>query len=243
MTPCPACGALAVSGGVCTRCGAAYGEPNRCPHCGALARTEPKVHGDEARFVCAVCGGPRIPGGLGGEEAAVALREARALGAGATRARARAIAWAILAVLATLVVVAASAKEALAATLVLLVLAIVPALLAVRARMQAGRRGQNAEAALDRAWLAAAERVARRAPTGITAEELAKELSIAPARADALLTKLAVHDKTRIDVGEDAEVRYSVAPDVLAEASAAELDADQEEALAHERRRQHRDER
>jgi hypothetical protein len=77
----------------------------------------------------------------------------------------------------------------------------------------------------------------------VTAGDLAKELSIDPARADALLTQLAVHDKTRIDVGDDAEVRYSVAPDVLAEAAAAELDADQEEALADERRRQHRHER
>lgn len=243
MTTCPACGANAFEGGVCARCGYAAGEMHRCPHCGAIARVEPRVEGTVTTWVCAVCGGPRIPRGAGGEQAAVALREAKALLGGATRAKARSVAWTILAVLATLVVIAASAKEAFAATLVLLVLAIVPALLAVRARMQGKGRKENADAALERAWLAAAEQVAARARGGVTADDLAKELSIDPGRADALLTKLAVHDKTRIDVGDDAMVRYSVAPDVLAEAAAAELDADQEEALADERRRQHRHER
>lgn len=243
MTKCPACGANAVESGVCTRCGFASGEGHRCPHCGAIARAEPRVSGTTTTWVCAMCGGPRIPGGVGGEQAAIALREAKALFGGATRAKARSIAWTILAVLATLVVIAASAKEALAATLVLLVLAIVPALLAVRARMQGKGRKENADAALERAWLAAAEEIAARSRTGVTAEELGKELSIDPARADKLLTQLAVHDKTRIDVGDDAVVRYSVAPDVLAEAAAADLDADQEEAFADERRRQHRHER
>ncbi len=243
MATCPACGANAFEAGACTRCGYASGEGHRCPHCGAIARAEPRVEGTSTTWVCAMCGGPRIPGGVGGEEAAIALREARALLGGATRAKARSIAWTILAVLATLVVIAASAKEALAATLVLLVLAIVPALLAVRARMQGGKRKENADAALERAWLAAAEEIAGRSREGVTAKDLAKELSIDPERADRLLTQLTVHDKTRIDVGEDAMVRYSVAPDVLAEAAAAELDADQEEALADERRRAHRNER
>ena len=43
-------------------------------------------------------------------------------------------------------------------------------------------------------------------------------LGIDPAFAEKLLTSLAVHDRTRIDVGDDAEVVYSVAPDVMARA-------------------------
>lgn len=216
MTICPACGKQAVESGVCTNCGYAQGEGNRCPHCGATARAEPKVEGTVTRWVCAVCGGPRIPGGFGGDESKNALREAKTLLGGATRAKARAIAWTILAVLATLVVVAASAKEAIAATVALLLMAVVPAFLAVRARGQGSKRKENADAALDRAWLAAAEEVATKHAKGVTAKELGKALQIDEARADALLTKLAVHDKTRIDVGDDAEVRYSAAPDVRA---------------------------
>lgn len=246
MITCPACGKQAVENGVCSNCGYAQGEGNQCPHCAATARAEPKVEGTTTRWVCAMCGGPRIPGGAGGEAAANALREAQTLFSGATRAKARSVAWTILAVLATLVVVAASAKEAIAATLVLLVLAVVPALLALRARSQGTKRKENGDEALERAWLAAAEEIAAKAKDGITAKELGKSLAIDEKKADELLTTLAVHDKTRIDVGDDAEVRYSVGPDVLARVSVdneLDDDGDQEEALADERRRSRRDER
>lgn len=216
MTACPACGKQAVENGICSNCGYAQGEGNRCPHCNATARIEPKVEGTTTRWVCAMCGGPRVPGGFGGDESKNALREAKTLISGATRAKARSLAWSILAVLAALVVVAASAKEAIAATLALSLMAIVPALLGLRAHGQAKKRKENADGALDRAWLAAAEEIAAKQKNGVTAKELGKTLQIDEARADELLTKLAVHDKTRIDVGEDAEVRYSVAPNVLA---------------------------
>jgi hypothetical protein len=185
-----------------------------------------------------MCGGPRIPGGAGGDDADNALRQTMVLLGAATRAKARSLAWSILALFATLVVVVASAK------VVLLALAIVPALLAIRAHAQANKRKESAEEVFERAWLAAAEQIARRSSGGVTAEELASSLSIDTARADALLTQLAVHDKTRIDVGDDAEVRYSVSPDVLAAELPADepADADEEEAIAFERRRHRRDE-
>lgn len=193
----------------------AEGELHRCPHCGTLARTEKRADGT---FACAVCGGPRIPGDIGGDDANNLLREAKTALGGATRAKARSVAWTILAVIATLVVLAAT-KAALTTSLVLLALAIVPALFAVRARSQASKRKESADSAIEKAWLAAAHEIAAKKRSGITAEELGKALSIDAARADKLLTELAVHDKTRIDVGDDAEVRYSVAPDVLAETS------------------------
>jgi hypothetical protein len=219
MTACPACGKQAVENGVCSNCGYAQGEGNRCPHCGATARAEPKVEGTITRWVCAMCGGPRIPGGFGGDEAKNALREAKTLFSGATRAKARSIAWWILAVLATLVVALVSAKEALLATIALSLMAIVPAVLGLRARGQASKRIENGNGALDRAWLAAAEEIAAKHKAGITAKELGKALSIDEARADQLLTQLAVHDRTRIDVRDDAEVVYSVRPDVMARVS------------------------
>lgn len=238
MTACPACGKQAVENGVCSNCGYAQGEGNRCPHCNATARIEAKVEGTITRWVCAMCGGPRIPGGFGGDESKNALREAKTLFGAATRAKARSIAWTILAVLATLVVVAASAKEAIAATVALSIMAIVPAFLAVRARGQGNKRMENGDAALDRAWLAAAEELAATQKNGVTAKELGKALQIDEARADKLLTQLAVHDKTRIDVGEDAEVRYSAAADVRARiAQESENDEEQEEELADRKQR------
>ena len=214
---CPACGADAVENGVCGRCGYAAGETNRCPHCGSVARVEPsgKAPGQTGQWVCAVCGGPRIPQNLGGEDAIAPLREAKAFLGTATRARAASIAWGILAFLATLVVVAATAKEAIAATIVLAALAIVPAILAVRARGRASKAAKSAKSAEERAWLAAAEDAAKSASAkggGITAKELGKRLQVDEKRADELLTQLAVHERTRIDVGDDAEVRYSVEP-------------------------------
>lgn len=188
-----------------------------------------------------MCGGPRIPGGFGGEEAQNALREAKTLISAATRAKARSIAWSILAVLATLVVIAASSQAAIAATVALLIMAIVPAFLAVRARGQGNNRKDNADAAVDRAWLAAAEEIAAKQPKGVTAKELGKVLQIDEARADKLLTELAVHDKTRIDVGDDAEVRYSAGPVVLARVSIddelAEEEADDEADAQQKQRR------
>jgi hypothetical protein len=237
MTACPACGKQAVDNGVCSNCGYAQGEGNRCPHCNATARIEPKAFGTVTRWVCAMCGGPRIPGGFGGDESKNALREAKTLFGAATRAKARSIAWTILAVLATLVVVAASAKEAIAATIALSIMAIVPAFLAVRARGQGNKRMENGDAALDRAWLAAAEEIAAKTTDGVTAKELGTALQIDEARADKLLTQLAVHDKTRIDVGEDAEVRYSAAPDVRARIVEESEDEVQEEVLSDRKQR------
>lgn len=229
---CGACGAGAVVNGVCGRCGAAEGEPNRCPHCGSVARVEARGAGETASWVCAVCGGPRIPGGLGGEDAIRALKEAKAFLSTRTRARATSIAWGILAAFATLFVVAATAKAVIGASLVLAVLAIVPAVLAMRARGRAGAAQASADEAQGRAWAAAAEDAARRSPGGITASELARKLQIDDARADRLLTELAVHDRTRVDVGDDAEVRYCVEPRLRvrpgaeAGAAAAEAEAD-----------------
>jgi hypothetical protein len=176
-----------------------------------------------------MCGGPRIPGGFGGDESKNALREAKTLIGGATRAKARSLAWSILAVLAALVVVAASAKEAFAATVALSLMAIIPAILGLRANGQSKKRKENADAALDRAWLSAAEEIAAKHEKGVTAKELGKALQIDEPRADKLLTQLAVHDKTRIDVGEDAEVRYSVGPEVLARVAVDDRSIDEDE--------------
>lgn len=214
LATCSACGAVAVSGGVCGRCGNTGGESNRCPHCNVIARVEPKGAGASLKWVCGVCGGPRMPNGAGGEAAAAPLREARASQRRALRARARFWALTVMALFFTLVAVAAWPVAALVSHLILLAMAMAPTLLAVRARSRARRATEDENEALERAWLAAAEEVTSHAKKGVTVAELATRLKIDAVKAEALLTQLAVHDRTRIDVDEDAEVRYSIAPEL-----------------------------
>jgi type II secretory pathway pseudopilin PulG len=205
---CPACGASAVANGVCERCGYAEGASNTCPHCNAVARAEPRGEGETRTWVCAVCGGPRVTGNLGGERGKRALREAKARSSRDAVERARAFGWSFLA-FATLV------PSLLLASLVpsaaLAIFAAVSAVLALRASARSRRARRERDDALERAWLSAAEEVASRSKTGITAEELGERLRIGPHLADRLLTKLTVHERTRIDVSDDAEIRYSVA--------------------------------
>lgn len=159
-----------------------------------------------------MCGGPRTPGGLGGDEAKAPLREAKLLRGKAIRSRAASLVFFLMAAFATLVAVAAW-PAALVAKLLLLALAVTPTALGVRARGNASTSTSKAEEAMDRAWLAAAADVVTRSKKGVTASELAKRLKIDDERADKLLTELAVNDRTRIDVDDEAEVRYSVHPD------------------------------
>lgn len=189
-----------------------------CPHCGALAQIESHGQGETLSWVCAVCGAPRMPPGVGEDAAIAPLKDARR----ATNRKARSLAasW-VFALMATfaVLVTAAAWPAALVPKLILLALAATPAAFAVRARSRAARAASAAEEAMNRAWLTVAEQAVRRAKTGMTATELARQLKLEPSRADRLLTELAVSDRTRVDLDdEEAEVRYSV-PSVLAATS------------------------
>jgi hypothetical protein len=210
---CPACGAPAFpAGGLCGRCGYASGEANRCPHCNAVARTE----GRGLRTICAVCGGPRVPHNEGGEASARLLKNQKAHLAAARLASAATVFQAIFAALATLVGLAL-APASIAEKMFLFAIALVPLVLALRSRARAKSEREAADRAGEDAWQAAAEAIAAGAPQGITASSLAKALDVEEEHADRLLTALTVHDRTRVDVGDDAEVVYSVPPDRLRE--------------------------
>lgn len=199
--------------GVCGRCGNPSGESNRCPHCNAIARVEPKGSGSSLTWVCGVCAGPRMPGGLGGAAAATPLREAKASLSLATRLR---LSYRLFAFAASLSALALIAGVLGAANLFIVFVALATAIqttLALRQRSRAQRATADANEALERAWLAAAEDVASHAKKGVTVAELASRLKIDAVKAEKLLTQLAVHDRTRIDVDDDAEVRYSVSPE------------------------------
>lgn len=230
---CPACGAGAVKDGVCGRCGYAQGEANRCPHCQAVARIEKKGPGE---WVCAVCGGPRTPGGLGGKAAKTALAAEKEARGRATKQRAAAWVWGVLAAFLTLAM-ALAWPAALVAKVVALLVALGPALLAARSASRVSGSTKEAAEAHERALLAAAQALVAAKAEGVTAAELAERLELPEERADALLTQLAVHEKTRIDVGDDAEIRYSStgAPARIATDEAEPLEAD-DEAEAEARR-------
>jgi hypothetical protein len=179
-----------------------------------------------------------MPHGLGGEAAAQPLREARASQRRALRGRAQFWVFTVIALFFTLVAVAAWPVAALVSHLILLAMATAPTLVAVRARSRAHAADADAGEALERAWLAAAEDVTSQTKNGVTVAELAKRLGIDAPRAEKLLTELAVHDRTRIDVDDDAEVRYSIAPELQASAQQREgrvrVDATEEQFRALE---------
>ena len=215
---CPACGADAFvaavgtgetgAAGQCSRCGYTAGESSRCPHCNAVARLD----GAGLASVCAMCGGPRIPGNLGGETALNALREQKKALANAQMASVTTVIQGVVATVATLVGLAIH-PASIAGKAIVFALAVVPLVLALRSRTRAKLARENATRAGERAWQAAAEDVAARAKHGTTAPALAKALGIPPEHAEKLLTALAVNDRTRIEVGDDAEVRYTVGTD------------------------------
>lgn len=210
---CPACGAnafvagIGADGGSCSSCGYTAGEANRCPHCRALARIERS--GREA--ACAVCGGPRIPSNLGGDATAVALRQQKKALENARAASVATVLQAVFAAMATLIALGVAPSSIVGKLLVFLV-AVIPLLLAMRSRGRAAEARRHAKDASELAWRAAAEDLASRSKAGVTVARVAEALGIDAEHADRLLTDLTVHDRTRIEVGDDAEVRYSTAP-------------------------------
>jgi hypothetical protein len=165
-----------------------------------------------------MCGGPRIPGGLGGEAARTALTEQKRWLGAARLASVSTVLRGAFAAVATLVALAIH-PASIVAKAIAFAIAVVPLVLAVVSRARATAARERAARASDEAWHAAAEDAAARRPGGIRASELATALGIEVDHADRLLTQLAAHDRTRVDIGDDAEIRYSTAPPEL-EASA-----------------------
>ena len=183
-----------------------------------------------------MCGGPRIPAGFGGETATNALRQQKKALESARLASVATVLQGIFAAAVTLVALAIM-PASLVGKVILFALAVVPLVLAMRSRGRATKARDHAKAAAERAWQAAAEDVATHAKEGITPAALAKTLGIEPEHADKLLTSLAVHDRTRVEIGDDAEVRYSVGPDPLVrigpEPAEAAEEEEEEELAAH----------
>ena len=201
-----------------------YGESTRCPACGAFAQTVP--HSDH-RWVCGVCGAPRVvmpdkeavP-----EETAVALREASSAQGAAAMQRLISFATGIPAAFALLLAIAIGATASFIAAGVIIATGVLLAFLASRASRKAATERKRLRSAVERAYEAAIESLAGK---NLTNAQIAAGLRIAEADVEAAR---AVHGQVRVEV-----------PKRIAEAEKAEAvpetEAETDEASADARRR------
>ena len=200
------------------------GEVIRCPHCTNVARVTPRGEGKWLQWVCSACGGPRLPVGVSSTAANASLKEAQTAQLFARRLRVSALFLSLATLFITLFGLAVAPGGAVA-RVILLAAELAPLFLALRARRRANRISKKADEAIERAWLAASEDIAKEQKTGVTVAELAARLKVEPARAEALLTELTVHDRTRIDVDDEAEIRYSAGSESSGGATRVRIDA------------------
>jgi DNA-directed RNA polymerase subunit RPC12/RpoP len=226
----------------CPHCGAANME-ERCPHCGAVTTASPDK---ELRWRCDLCGGPRLPR----PDPAVPrprrelphLKKAET--ARKTRAKSRALAAAFTVMGAGTTLFFALWALVFGASLGLAVLGVLAgsALFVVLwALGRAGNATKEMKAAVDQAWLAAADAVAARMKGPFTAATLARALGVDNTHAEELLAHLEAHDAVRSDVTDAGEIAYQSRlriGDVDTSSPEAETEALAEaEAMAAEERR------
>jgi hypothetical protein len=195
---CRACAVPVPEGALrCPSCGAAQGTLDPCPLCNAQAGTSP--HG-ELRWVCDVCGGPRVPRvdrgiKLSGREAALlrkadAARKARAAWRGGAIASGLLMPFVALFFLALMVVFGMSVGLILTS---LVFMAPVAGFFAYAAG-RAGARGREIGPAIDAAWISAATDIAQQARGPISAADLSKKLGVEEPQAEELMALLDVND-------------------------------------------------
>ncbi|HWL86470.1 MAG TPA: hypothetical protein VNO21_11745 [Polyangiaceae bacterium] len=178
-----------------------------CPHCGTKARLEEH---SEFRWICGVCGGPRVPVE---DEAAHSDREreelVRANGAKkmAFAYRAAGIALSLMgALLAALggALAIVSAGVALALMAVAAV-ALVTGIVYVR---RANRKHDEAKRATFEAWESVAEALLVARGREVTAQQIAKEMHTSTADVERMMSFLSVDDRVRIVV-KDTDLVYA----------------------------------
>lgn len=208
------------------------GEHDRCPHCGGL--TVLQEH-EQLFWVCAVCGGPRIPQEKGdtlGEDVARALKKAGDL-------RTQGIGWRF-AGWATAFIAAIGAGTAIvmapysiATTIVLGALAVGLGIAALGWRSRGATRTQSSREAWEKAWGLEIEQLLVKG--SLTPKQIAKKLKIEEEEVEKIIARLSATDRVRIDVGA-GELRVS-SMDVHADATAQEEEESETAQGADARRR------
>ncbi|MBW2452858.1 MAG: zinc ribbon domain-containing protein [Deltaproteobacteria bacterium] len=183
-----------------------------CPHCGSHAVT---LRHDEHRYVCGVCGGPRVridTQGVelsGGEAAPLELAQA---------GRKSRFWWRLWGVFGGLV----GAFGLLATTLMVLLFepgligaglglaAALPfLLLAFTALGKSKARTEDIQRAIDGAWTSAARDIVLASPDGLTARQLSKQLPVSEQAAETILAELSVDDMLQSRVTDDGKLQFS----------------------------------
>lgn len=192
---CRACAAEVRDGALrCPACGAFQIDLPPCPHCGGRAGVSPHP---ELRFVCDLCGGPRVPildpaiAPSGRDTPALQKAEAARKSRAAWRAAAIASGglMAVTVLLFLLLALFFGLKFAIAG----LLLGAPLGALAGLSLSRASARGDAIAPAIDAAWLAAANDVAEQVPAPLSADVLAKKLGIAEPQAEELLALVDVN--------------------------------------------------
>ena len=188
-----------------------------CPHCRGVTVVEP--HG-ALRWVCGACGGPQVPADM--PSLARSYAELPWL-VRARRARAMALGWRAAGVMLALTAVLGLSVGALLFLVALVAhvagivvggFGLVALGLGLAAFARARARDAEVRAELDEAWRrVAAEVVTAGAGAVITASELARIMRTDEGHAEKLLSALSVDNRVRVELGDDAELRYASAED------------------------------
>jgi hypothetical protein len=166
-----------------------------CPHCHAVADVEPS---DEARFICAVCGGVRIPVE---DPKVVASAEQVELLQRATAARSARTVWRLVAILSmafgafsglVLWVTLKYAEPPTIAVAAAVLAVLVPFAFGAFAWLRSRACQASLQPAIDRAWTAAAADIARARGGELDAATLARETRIAEHDAGQILARMSV---------------------------------------------------
>ncbi len=186
---------------------------NVCPHCGGTTTIEKHR---ALRWICGVCGGPIVPAddvpGLARSNAELASLVR------AKRTRAIAFGWT-----AGMIVLVVSALLALGLGGLLLLVAWLPAailgglgavlfVLGMVLRSRASASDAIAQTELDAAWESVADEVLRARAGDVTAKDLAQSMRTTESHAETMLSTLSLHDRARVAVDDNAELRYSAGP-------------------------------
>jgi hypothetical protein len=173
-----------------------------CPHCHGKTALQPDAR---LRWVCAACGGPRVPGGPLKSRALARARVAQAAAFGwSAGAIALAVSGAFTAGLAALLF-----GPAMSLGIAIGVVGALMLLFAWRASARAGARRKELAASIEDAWREGARAILAQRGRDTTPAQLAEAMQIDEGEADELLTSLAAHDEARIAI-DGGDVKYRI---------------------------------
>jgi len=175
---------------------------SECPHCRGQTALQPDAR---LRWVCAACGGPRVPGAAGKSRALVKARAAQAAAFGwSAGAIALALAGALVSGLAALLWTATTG-----AAIAVGIVGAFMLLFAWRASARAGARRKEVTANVEAAWREGARAILASRGRDMTAAQLAETMQIDEGEADELLTSLAAHEEARVAI-DDGKVKFRI---------------------------------